>query len=223
MEASGFTLMVLGAAATIAALAGQLNVAGVAEFPLMKSGLLRTALFVVGAFFFLIGLGLVSNVTTSTTGTPPGGGSEPGPSPSDPGDRPDTPQQTEPQSEDSYAEAGNAACTAAASRAQPMPDLPENPSDEQLVQYALTWADNITVLWDSLAGISPVGGVPDDHQTLLFKLDLYHDNLEDAAYGLRAGDPYTFDNNIARVGSLAFDYNRVAKDLNLAACQLPVD
>jgi hypothetical protein len=104
-----------------------------------------------------------------------------------------------------------------------MPDLPENPSDEQLVQYALTWADNITVLWDSLAGISPVGGVPDDHQTLLFKLDLYHDNLEDAAYGLRAGDPYTFDNNIARVGSLAFDYNRVAKDLNLAACQLPVD
>jgi hypothetical protein len=217
VEASGFTLMVLGAAATIAALAGQLNVAGVAEFPLMKSGLLRAALFVVGAFFFLIGLGLVSNVTT--TGTSPGGGSEPG-GPSVPGNGSDTPIETQPPDENSYASAANAACAGAASRAQPMPELSENASDEQLVQYTLTWADNVQVLWDHLARVSPAGGVPDDHQTLLFKLDLYHDNLEDAAYGLRNGDPYTFDNNIDRVESLAFDYNRVATALALPACQL---
>jgi hypothetical protein len=223
VEASGFTLMVLGAAATIAALAGQLNVAGVAEFPLMKSGVLRAALFLTGGFFFLIGLGLVSDVTaTSTTGPPSDPGPGPGSdsSPVQPSSEPET--TTTPEGQSSYARAVNAACEAAASRAQQLPELPENANDDQLVQYTLTWADNVAILWDSLANISPAGGVPDDHETLLFKLELYHDNLEDAGYGLRAGDGYTFDNNINRVESLAFDYNRVAKALDLPSCELPV-
>jgi hypothetical protein len=218
VEASGFTLAILGAAAVVAALAGQLNLAGVAEFPLMQSSILRILLFVVGGFFFFIGLGLIGQANTV-----PGPGPEPGPSVSpspEPSETtsPDPPPTTVAPIPTSYEAAANAACLKAQPLFQKATAPPQNADDEQLSQASLTYAAALEALWNGLANVA--GQVPADHETLLFKLEQYHDNIEDAGYALRAGDPYTYENNWNNEETLRLDYNLTAEGLQLAACTL---
>lgn len=60
MEALGTSLALLGAVSVVAALAGALNIAGLAEVPAIGSKTVRVVLFLVGGLFMLMGLGFLT-------------------------------------------------------------------------------------------------------------------------------------------------------------------
>ncbi len=217
MEAFGISLALLGATSIVAALAGALNLVGVAEIPAMKSKSVRVVLFLVGVVFLLLGFGAIEQGSANTSAIE-GGSTETSP----PGENPDPPPPSG-DPEDGvqvYRNAANAACgnVETAWVALPVPD--ENAGDDEWVAFALDAADMMDGLHEDLSTLMPPGAMTQDHDTLLTHLGNLRDSWESAGVALRAGDPWGFDQHLEWAEGYAADFDRVAKRLSLASCVL---
>jgi hypothetical protein len=214
VEAFGITLALLGAASIVAAIAGALNLAGVAEIPAMQSRALRVVLAVVGTLFLLLGFGAIEEARSTGTTTSSGPGPSGTTSDSPPSDsNSDSPRPSE------YSNLANSACQQSLTQFAQLDTPPEGSDDRSFVEYTFTSADIITGLLEELSVLTP-GAASSQHETLLFHLGNYRDSLEGAAVALRAGDPYGFDNGWEQALTYSFDFNRAAQSLSLNACRL---
>lgn len=210
METFAISMTLLGAVAIIAAIAGALNIAGVAEIPAMASRTLRVLLFLFGGLFFLIGLGSFAAPLDDETGPGP----DRGPSTSAP------PPTTPPHDPNwAYVQAANAACQESNRAYESYPEPPEGAGDEENEQWAKVWGDITAQLANRLHAIEPPASLQEDHDAAVFRLDNLADSLTSAGVALGAGDPWGYDQNLANAESHALEFNRITQyTLGLSEC-----
>lgn len=224
METAGVTLLVLGAASLVAAVAGGLKFWEM-EFPLLASRVLRIILALVGSFFFLVGFGLLAMAWVGPIPTPPAPASTSAMmGPADSSDAPDsptaapdptpTPEPTptsEPASDPmaDYQEAANAACTRVS---QSTPAFTEDHG----------WYSQASQLWAGLAQelhtLSPPVDTGTAHTSLVDHFQWASRAAANAGQALYVGDPNAYQTAVGEIYYVGSQIDVYAASLSLPEC-----